>query len=142
MPQVVPPDTVSTSLFLRSQLDPEWTSAHLNFVLFLSAGDGAFVPAFLADPAADRRGDAGCSSFRLPTPLRVVSWAVHATGTPGALLHGDLPGFQVAIQMSTAVRGGFAASTLVETLSPASQRQLSATAMVCSAVWWRLWRCG
>jgi len=61
MPQVVTPDTVSTSLLLRSQLDPERTSAHLNFVLFLSAGDAAFVLAFLADPAADRRDDAGCS---------------------------------------------------------------------------------
>src|SRR5262245_4466107 len=46
------------SLLLRRQLDPMWTSLRLHLVLFLAVGTGAFVLAYLAGQAADRRGDA------------------------------------------------------------------------------------
>src|SRR5215467_11250467 len=46
------------SLLFRSKLDPEWNSPRLHVMLFLGVGGGAFILAYLAGQAADRRGDA------------------------------------------------------------------------------------
>jgi class 3 adenylate cyclase len=85
------------SLFMRRQLDPEWSSPRLHFVLFLTIGCGAVTLAYLAGQAADRRGDARVFLLSLAFLVTGGFLAVHAIGTPGVLLNNDLPGFKVAI---------------------------------------------
>ena len=85
------------SLLLRSELDPEWSNPRLHVALFLSIGSGAFVLAYLAGQAADRRGDARVFLLSLGFLVTGGFLAVHAVGTPGVLLNNDLPGFKVAI---------------------------------------------
>jgi class 3 adenylate cyclase len=85
------------SLLLRSQLDPAWTSTRLHFVLFLSVGGAAFVLAYAAGQAANRRGDARVFLLSLAFLVTGGFLALHAIGTPGVILNDDLPGFKIAI---------------------------------------------
>ena len=96
------------SLLERSNLDPEWTSARLHFVLFLAVGLGACVLAYIAGQAADRRGDARV--LLLSTAFLVTGGflAVHALGTPGILLNDEKPGFATAIPVGMFLASLFA----------------------------------
>jgi class 3 adenylate cyclase len=97
------------SLFLRRQLDPAWDSPRLHFVLFLAVGAGAVTLAYLAGQAADRRGDARVFLLSLAFLATGGFLAVHAIGTPGILLHNELPGFKVAIPAGMVIGSVFAA---------------------------------
>jgi class 3 adenylate cyclase len=99
------------SLLLRSKLDPEWSSPRLHVVLFLGVGGGAFVLAYVAGQAADRRGDARVFLLSLAFLVTGGFLAVHAIGTPGVLLNNDLPGFKVAIPVGLLVAALFAAAS-------------------------------
>jgi class 3 adenylate cyclase len=102
------------SLFLRRQLDPAWDSPRLHFVLFLAVGGGAFILAYLAGQAADRRGDARVFLLSLAFLATGGFLAVHAAGTPGILLNDERPGFQTSIPAGMVVGAVFAfASTFV-----------------------------
>jgi class 3 adenylate cyclase len=85
------------SLLLRRRLDPAWDDARLHFVLFLAVGGAAFVLAYGAGQAAERRGDARVFLLSLGFLVTGGFLAVHAIGTPGALIQRELPGFTMAI---------------------------------------------
>jgi class 3 adenylate cyclase len=104
------------SLFCRRQLDPEWVSSRLHFVLFLGVGTGAVMLAYLAGKAADLRGDARVFLLSLAFLVTGGFLAVHAIGTPGVLVNHELPGFKTAIPAGMAVAAVFAfASSFVDT---------------------------
>jgi adenylate cyclase len=130
------------SLLLRSELDPQWSNARLHVVLFLGVGSGAFLLAYLAGQAADRRGDARVFLLSLAFLVTGGFLAVHAVGTPGVLLNNDLPGFKVAIPVGlllAALFGG--ASAFVDLrpgFAPAVMRHkdtLRALVLASMAVW-------
>jgi class 3 adenylate cyclase len=106
------------SLLLRSQLDPQWSNPRLHVVLFLGVGGGAFVLAYLAGQAADRRGDARVFLLSLAFLVTGGFLAVHAVGTPGVLLNNDLPGFQVAIPVGLLVAALFAGASAFVDVRP------------------------
>jgi class 3 adenylate cyclase len=133
------------SLFLRRALDPEWTSARVHFVLFLTIGGGAVVLAYLAGEAAERRGDARVLLLSLAFLVTGGFLAVHAIGTPGVLLSDDLPGFKVAIPVGLLIAALFGcASAFVDLrsgLAPAVMRHrhaLRRSVMGAMAIW-SLW---
>jgi class 3 adenylate cyclase len=99
------------SLFMRQQLDPEWTSRRLHFVTFLAIGCGAMTLAYLAGQAADRRGDARVFLLSLAFLATGGFLAVHAIGTPGVLLNNDLPGFKIAIPAGLLIAALFACAS-------------------------------
>jgi class 3 adenylate cyclase len=78
-------------------------------VLFLAVGAGAVTLAYLAGQAADRRGDARVFLLSLAFLATGGFLAVHAIGTPGILLHDELPGFKVAIPAGMVIGSVFAA---------------------------------
>jgi class 3 adenylate cyclase len=130
------------SLLLRSELDPQWSNARLHVVLFLGVGTGAFVLAYLAGQAADRRADARVFLLSLAFLVTGGFLAVHAVGTPGVLLNNDLPGFKVAIPIGLLVASLFAgASAFVDLrpwLAPAVMRhkdRLRASVLAAMALW-------
>jgi class 3 adenylate cyclase len=96
------------SLLERSNLDPEWTSARLHFVLFLAIGLGACILAYLAGQAADRRGDARVLLLSMAFLVTGGFLAVHALGTPGILLNDEKPGFATAIPVGMFLASLFA----------------------------------
>jgi len=96
------------SLLERSNLDPEWTSARLHFVLFLAVGGGACILAYLAGQAADRRGDARVLLLSVAFLVTGGFLAVHALGTPGILLNDEKPGFATAIPVGMFLASLFA----------------------------------
>jgi class 3 adenylate cyclase len=85
------------SLLLRRQLDPAWDGSRLHFVLFLAVGGAAFLLAYVAGQAADRRGDARVFLLSLGFLVTGGFLAVHAIGTPGVLIHTEHAGFTMAI---------------------------------------------
>ena len=85
------------SLLLRRWLDPAWDDGRLHFVLFLAVGGAAFLLAYGAGQAAERRGDARVFLLSLGFLVTGGFLAVHAIGTPGVLIHSELPGFTMAI---------------------------------------------
>ena len=109
------------SLFLRRALDPKWDSARLHFVLFLTVGGGAFVLAYLAGQAAERRGDARVLLLSLAFLVTGGFLAVHAIGTPGVLLNNDLPGFEVAIPVGLLIAALFGCASAFVDLRPDSR---------------------
>jgi adenylate cyclase len=130
------------SLLLRSKLDPPWSSPRLHVVLFLAVGSGAFVLAYVAGQAADRRGDARVFLLSLGFLVTGGFLAVHAVGTPGVLLNTDLPGFKVAIPMGLLIAALFAgASAFVDVrpgVAPAVVRHrhgLRRSVLAAMAVW-------
>ena len=106
------------SLLLRSTLDPEWSSPRLHVVLFLAVGGGAFVLAYIAGQAADRRGDARVFLLSLAFLVTGGFLAVHAVGTPGVLLNDELPGFEVAIPVGLLLAALFVAASAFVDLRP------------------------
>jgi class 3 adenylate cyclase len=106
------------SLLLRSELDPQWTNLRLHVMLFLGVGSGAFVLAYLAGQAADRRGDARVFLLSLGFLVTGGFLAVHAVGTPGVLLNNDLPGFKVAIPVGLLLAALCAAASAFVDLRP------------------------
>ena len=106
------------SLFLRRALDPTWTSARLHFVLFLTVGGGAFVLAYLAGQAAERRGDARVFLLSLAFLVTGGFLAIHAVGTPGVLLNNDFPGFEVAIPVGLLIAALFGCASAFVDLRP------------------------
>ena len=106
------------SLFLRRQLDPAWDSPRLHFVLFLAIGGGAFMLAYLAGQAADRRGDARVFLLSLAFLATGGFLAVHAVGTPGILLNNELPGFKVAIPAGMVIGALFACASAFVDVRP------------------------
>jgi class 3 adenylate cyclase len=106
------------SLLLRSKLDPEWSSPRLHVVLFLAVGGGAFILAYVAGQAADRRGDARVFLLSLAFLITGGFLAVHAIGTPGVLLNDELPGFEVAIPVGLLLAAVFAAASAFVDLQP------------------------
>ena len=121
------------SLFLRRALDPTWNSARLHFVLFLTVGGGAFVLAYLAGQAAERRGDARVFLLSLAFLVTGGFLAVHAIGTPGVLLNNDLPGFEVAIPVGMPIAALFACASAFVDLRPRSRRLWCDTETRCAA---------
>jgi class 3 adenylate cyclase len=107
------------SLLFRSQLDPAWTSTRLHFLLFLGVGSGAFVLAYAAGQAADRRGDARVFLLSLGFLVTAGFLALHAIGTPGVLLNNDRPGFKVAIPVGLLLAALFAAGSAFVDVRPA-----------------------
>jgi class 3 adenylate cyclase len=110
------------SLLLRSRLDPEWSSPRLHVVLFLGVGGGAFVLAYIAGQAADRRGDARVFLLSLAFLVTGGFLAVHAVGTPGVLLNDELPGFEMAIPVGLLLAAVFAAASAFVDLRPGLPR--------------------
>ena len=110
------------SLLLRSTLDPEWSSPRLHVVLFPGVGGGAFVLAYIAGQAADRRGDARVFLLSLAFLMTGGFLAVHAVGTPGVLLNDELPGFEVAIPVGLMLAAVFAAASAFVDLRPGFPR--------------------
>ena len=106
------------SLFARARLDPQWTGGRLHFVLFLAVGSGAFILAYIAGRAADRRGDARVFLLSLAFMITGGFLAIHAIGTPGVLLNDELPGFEVAIPVGLLVAALFAAASAFADLRP------------------------
>ena len=106
------------SLLERSRLDPEWTSTRLHFVLFLAVGGGAFLLAFLAGQAADRRGDARVFLLSLGFLVTGGFLAVHAVGTPGILLNNERPGFRIAIPVGLFLASLFALGSGIVDMRP------------------------
>jgi class 3 adenylate cyclase len=106
------------SLFLRRQLDPSWDIPRMHFVLFLAVGGGASTLAYLAGQAADRRGDARVFLLSLAFLATGGFLAVHAIGTPGVLLHNELPGFKVAIPAGMVIGAVFACASAFVDVSP------------------------
>jgi adenylate cyclase len=106
------------SLFLRRQLDPAWESARLHFVLFSAVGGGAFLLAYLAGQAADRRGDARVLLLSLAFLATGGFLAVHAVGTPGILLDNELPGFKIAIPAGMVIGAVFACASAFVDVKP------------------------
>jgi class 3 adenylate cyclase len=106
------------SLLARAQLDPEWTSTRMHFVLFLSVGAGAMGLASVAGEAAERRGDARVFLLSLAFLVTGGFLAVHAIGTPGVVLHDDLPGFKIAIPVGLLVAAVFACASAFVDLRP------------------------
>jgi hypothetical protein len=96
------------SLVLRRHLDPAWDDPRLHFVLFLTVGGGAFVLAYIAGQAADRRGDARVFLLSLAFLVTGGFLAVHAVGTPGVLITNERPGFMVAIPVGLLIAALFA----------------------------------
>ena len=133
------------SLFLRRTLDPTWDSGRLHFVLFLAVGGGAFVLAYLAGQAAERRGDARVFLLSLAFLVTGGFLAVHAVGTPGVLLNNDLPGFKVAIPVGLLIAALFGcASAFVDLrpeFAPAVVRHRSALrrSVIAAMALWSLW---
>jgi class 3 adenylate cyclase len=130
------------SLLLRSKLDPEWTSPRLHVMLFLGVGGGAFVLAYLAGQAADRRGDARVFLLSLAFLVTGGFLAVHAIGTPGVLLNNDLPGFTVAIPVGLLLAALFACASAFVDLRPEfapavvrARHRLRWSVVVAMAVW-------
>ena len=74
------------SLLLRRRLDPAWDGSRLHFILFLAVGGAAFVLAYVAGQAAERRGDARVFLLSLAFLVTGGFLAVHAIGTPGVLI--------------------------------------------------------
>jgi adenylate cyclase len=133
------------SLFLRRALDPTWDSGRLHFVLFLAVGGGAFLLAYLAGQAAERRGDARVFLLSLGFLVTGGFLAVHAVGTPGVLLNNDLPGFKVAIPVGLLIAALFGcASAFVDLragLAPAVMRHRSALrrSVIAAMALWSVW---
>jgi class 3 adenylate cyclase len=130
------------SLLFRSELDPAWTSTRLHFVLFASVGAGAFVLAYAAGEAADRRGDARVFLLSLGFLVTGGFLALHAIGTPGVLLNNDLPGFKVAIPVGLLVAALFGAGSAFVDIRPGIatsviryRDRLRALVLVAMAVW-------
>jgi adenylate cyclase len=130
------------SLFSRARLDPEWTGSRLHFVLFLAVGSGAFILAYVAGRAADRRGDARVFLLSLAFLVTGGFLAIHAIGTPGVLLDNDLPGSTVAIPVGLLVAALFAAASAFVDLRPGlaagvvrHRARLRAVVLVTMAVW-------
>jgi class 3 adenylate cyclase len=126
----------------RSQLDPAWTSTRLHFVLFVSVGGGAFLLAYVAGQAADRRGDARVFLLSLAFLVTGGFLAVHAVGTPGVLLNNDKPGFAIAIPVGLLVAALFAAGSAFVDVRPGiapevvrHRDRLRAVVLVAMAVW-------
>jgi class 3 adenylate cyclase len=133
------------SLLARSQLDPEWSSARLHFVLFLSVGAGAFVLASIAGQAAEKRGDARVFLLSLAFLLTGGFLAVHAIGTPGVLLNDERPGFSVAIPIGLLVAAVFACGSAFVDVRPGlaplvfRRRHLLRGAVLAAMAVWSLW---
>jgi adenylate cyclase len=130
------------SLFLRRQLDPAWDSPRLHFVLFLAVGGGAFILAYLAGQAADRRGDARVFLLSLAFLATGGFLAVHAIGTPGILLNNELPGFTVAIPAGMVIGAVFACGSAFVDVRPRAalavvrhRLALRRSVLVAIAVW-------
>ena len=130
------------SLFFRRQLDPAWESQRLHFILFLGVGGGAFILAYLAGQAADRRGDARVFLLSLAFLATGGFLAVHAAGTPGVLLNNELPGFKVAIPAGMVLGSVFAAASAFVDIRPHAalavvrhRRLLRRSVLAAVAVW-------
>jgi class 3 adenylate cyclase len=130
------------SLLFRSELDPAWTSTRLHFVLFISVGGGAFVLAYAAGHAADRRGDARVFLLSLGFLVTGGFLALHAIGTPGVLLNDDLPGFKVAIPVGLLVGALFGAGSAFVDARPGAARavvrhrdRLRGSVLAAMAIW-------
>jgi class 3 adenylate cyclase len=106
------------SLVLRRHLDPAWDDPRLHFVLFLTVGGGAFVLAYIAGQAADRRGDARVFLLSLAFLVTGGFLAVHAIGTPGVLITNDRPGFMVAIPIGLLIAALFACGSAFVDIRP------------------------
>jgi adenylate cyclase len=130
------------SLLLRSQLDPHIENYRLHFVLFGLVGAVAFVLAFTAGEAANRRGDARVLLLSLAFMATGGFMGLHALGTPGVLFTGDHSGFKVAIPVGLLVSAGFAlASAFVDVrpgfapLAIRHRRALRGSVLLALAVW-------
>jgi class 3 adenylate cyclase len=108
------------SLVLRRQLDPAWEDPRLHFVLFTTVGGGAFVLAYIAGQAADRRGDARVFLLSLSFLVTGGFLAVHAIGTPGVLITNDRPGFMIAIPVGLLMAALFACASAFVDVRPAA----------------------
>lgn len=106
------------SLFLRQQLDPRWSTPRLHFVLFLTVGWAAFLLAYIAGDAAERRGDARVLLLSLGFLVTGGFLAVHALGTPGVLLNNDFPGFRIAIPVGMLIAAVFACASAFVDIRP------------------------
>ena len=106
------------SLLLRSQLDPHIENYRLHFVLFGLVGALAFVLAFTAGEAANRRGDARVLLLSLAFMTTGGFMGLHALGTPGVLFTADHSGFKVAIPVGLLVSAGFAAASAFVDVRP------------------------
>jgi class 3 adenylate cyclase len=107
------------SLLLRSQLDPHIENYRLHFVLFGLVGAIAFVLAFAAGEAANRRGDARVLLLSLAFMTTGGFMGLHALGTPGVLFTSDHSGFKVAIPVGLLLSAGFAAASAFVDVHPA-----------------------
>src|SRR5689334_3840464 len=130
------------SLLLRSQLDPHIENYRLHFVLFGLVGTVAFVLAFTAGEAANRRGDARVLLLSLAFMTTGGFMGLHALGTPGVLFTGDHAGFKVAIPVGLLVSAGFASASAFVDLRPAfgalairHRRALRASVLLALGVW-------
>ncbi len=133
------------SLFLRRALDPTWDSGRLHFVLFLAVGGGAFVLAYLAGQAAERRGDARVFLLSLAFLVTGGFLGVHAVGTPGVLLNNDLPGFKVAIPVGLLIAALFGCASAFVDLRPefaaavVRHRRALRRSVITAMALWSLW---
>jgi class 3 adenylate cyclase len=130
------------SLLFRAKLDPEWTSPRLHFALFLGVGTGAFILAYAAGQAADRRGDARVLLLSLAFLVTGGFLALHAVGSPGVLLNKELPGFKVAIPTGLLLAAVFACASAFVDLRPdlaarvvRHQDSLRALVFAAMAIW-------
>jgi adenylate cyclase len=133
------------SLLTRRQLDPTWDESSLHFVLFFAVGGGAFLLAYAAGRAADRRGDARVFLLSLGFLVTGGFLAVHAAGTPGVLVHEELPGFTMAIPIGLLFASLFAAASAFVDIRPRvapavmRHRRLLRLSVISAMAVWSLW---
>jgi adenylate cyclase len=133
------------SLLFRSSLDPMWTSARLHFTLFLSVGTGAFILAYVAGQAADRRGDARVFLLSLGFLVTGGFLAIHAIASPGVLLNHELPGFGVAIPVGLAIAAIFSCTSAFVDVKPGlarrvmQQKNLLRISVLAAMALWAVW---
>src|SRR5215475_1474339 len=113
------------SLLLRSRLDPTWDGSRFHFVLFLAVGGAAFLLAYVAGQAADRRGDARVFLLSLGFLVTGGFLAVHAIGTPGVLVHTEHPGFTMAIPIGLLFASLFVCASAFVDVRPRAARAVA-----------------
>jgi class 3 adenylate cyclase len=119
-----------------------WTNPALHFVLFLAVGATAASLSLITGEAARRRGDARVLLLSLAFLSTGGFMALHAAGTKGVLVQGDLPGFGIAISVGLLVASVFALGAALVDVRPGvgplvmrARRRLYATVFVAIAVW-------
>ena len=133
------------SLLLRRQLDPAWEGMRLHFALFLAVGGAAFVLAYIAGGAADRRGDARVFLLSLAFLVTGGFLAVHAIGTPGVLIGRELAGFKIAIPAGLLIAALFACASAFIDVRPGlaavvvRRRNLLRRFVIAAMGLWSLW---